>query len=46
MAYRSRVAILSIGYISAMEPGSCNAIYIDNVTCVSVRSFEELLDVD
>ena len=46
MAHRSRIAILSISRISAIQSGSCNAIYIDKVICVSVRSFEELLDVD
>ena len=46
MAHRSRVAILSISRISAIQSGSCNAICIDNVICVSVKSFEELVNVD
>ena len=46
MVHRSRVVILSISRISAIQSGSCNAIYIDNAICVSVRSFAKLLNVD
>ena len=40
MVHRTRVVILSISRISAIESGSCNVI------CVYVRPFEELLNVD
>ena len=40
MAHRSRVAILSIGRILAIETGSCYTI------CVAARYIEELLNVD